>query len=104
MQLTNEEETRVETALAMLPRTFAPVEGDAIPLGPNLLISSGYDLLNRRSTGALFTNAGEIVYLLSTGELYSLKHTGQFPSSVPIPTAFDERGHRFLADWIHELS
>jgi len=104
MQLTDEELARVETAVAKLPKMFAPLEGDAVPLGPGLLLSSGYDLEGNKPTAVLFNDAGEILYLFNHVELANLKQTGRIPTSVPIPTAFDERGRLLLADWVHELS
>ena len=81
-----------------------PLEGDAVPLGPTLLISSGSDLQSGRSTAVLFNDGGDILYMFTGDELLSLKFTGRIPPSVPIPTAFDERGRRWLADWVHELN
>src|SRR5260370_372197 len=78
--------------------------GDAVPLGPALLISSGFDLETNRSTAILFNNAGEILYTFNHVELLSLKFTGRIPPSVSIPTAFDERGCNWLSAWVHELS
>jgi hypothetical protein len=104
MQLTDDEQARVDGAVAKLPKTFVPLEGDAVPLGPNLLISSGYDVPGNRSTAILFNDAGEILHVFNLVELYSLKNTGHIPTSVPIPSAFDERGRLWLADWVHELS
>ena len=58
MQLTDVEQKRVDVAVAKLPRTFVPLEGDAVPLGPDLLISSGTDLPSGRSTAVLFNDKG----------------------------------------------
>lgn len=104
MQLTSDEMMRVDAAVAKLPRTFVPLEGDAVPLGPDLLISNGYDVEGNTPTAILFNDAGEILYRFTLVELYSLKYTGRIPTTVPIPEAFDERGRIFLAGWVHELS
>ena len=104
MRLTDDEEKRVDAALAKLPKTYAPLEGDAVPLGPTLLITSGTDLQSRTSTAILFNDEGAILYRFTRAELFSLKHTGRMPTTVPISSAFDERGRNWLAAWVHELS
>jgi hypothetical protein len=95
MQLTDDEQARVEEAVAKLPRTFAYLEGDAVPLGPDLLISSGFDLENNRSTAILFNDAGEILYAFNHVELHSLKNTGRSLlqcRSQPPSTSVDASG------------
>lgn len=102
-QLTDDEYERVELAVAKLPKTFVPLEDDAVPLGPGLLISNGFDLSSHGGTAILFNDEGNILHMFTGDELLSLKFTGRIPPSVPIPTVFDERGRRFLSDWVHEL-
>lgn len=104
MILTDDEWKRVEAALGKLPKTYAPLEGDAVPLGPNILISGGTDLPSRTSSAILFNDEGDILHLFTLQELLSLKASGRIPTSVPIPSAFDERGREWLAAWVNELS
>lgn len=105
MELTDEENQRVEAACSKVPH-FAFLEGDAVPLSHTLFIANGTDLQIKQACAILFGEDGTVFYHFNMQELQQIKATGKVPIVVELQLQgqIDERGQSWWDWWVDELS